>query len=219
MVVDHIGIVFFSEFLFLRIAGRLSFPIFAFLIAEGYTHTRNINKYLQRLLIFFIISEPIYLYVFKPYYFEALNIFAYLFLGLLAIYTYDRISNKNYAIITVLLIALFPTILGFAGFFEVLFIFSFYLYPVKTQFKKLLFVQFILIILETININYSYFLLGANLDNQWLIIQFLFLSPLTLFVYYDKNCGSKLKYIFYIFYPLHILVIGLIKYFLINKPF
>ena len=61
MTLDHIGIFFLlppTYYLF-RIIGRLSFPIFAFLIAEGFNYTKNIKKYLVRLLIFSIISEPI----------------------------------------------------------------------------------------------------------------------------------------------------------------
>ena len=41
MFIDHVGVLFFPRVLFLRIIGRLAFPIFAYLIAEGCRHTNN----------------------------------------------------------------------------------------------------------------------------------------------------------------------------------
>ena len=56
MVIDHIGYALFPEVLLLRIIGRLSLPIFAFLVAEGYHYTRNIKQYMFRIFIFAIIK-------------------------------------------------------------------------------------------------------------------------------------------------------------------
>ena len=47
MLIDHIGVVFFPEVKILRILGRISFPIFAFMIAEGCRYTRNKLRYLR----------------------------------------------------------------------------------------------------------------------------------------------------------------------------
>ena len=44
MLIDHIGILFFPEIMIFRILGRISFPIFAFLVVEGFMHTRNIKN-------------------------------------------------------------------------------------------------------------------------------------------------------------------------------
>ena len=57
MVIDHIGVLFFPENMMFRIIGRLSFPIFAFLIVEGFIYTRDIKKYILRVVTFGIISE------------------------------------------------------------------------------------------------------------------------------------------------------------------
>ena len=57
MLADHIGAVFFSQCLPLRLIGRLSFPLFCFSIAEGLSHTRDRVKYLRRLTVFALLSE------------------------------------------------------------------------------------------------------------------------------------------------------------------
>lgn len=57
MILDHLGYKLGDDGDLLRAIGRLSFPIFAFLISEGFRHTSNRNKYLIRMFIFALISE------------------------------------------------------------------------------------------------------------------------------------------------------------------
>ena len=57
MVIDHIGLALFPDELIWRYIGRISFPIFAFLIVEGFVHTSDFKKYIGRILLFAIISE------------------------------------------------------------------------------------------------------------------------------------------------------------------
>ena len=57
MLFDHIGAVFCPNMLWMRFVGRLSFPVFAFLLAEGYAHTGSLKKYVLRLLAAALISE------------------------------------------------------------------------------------------------------------------------------------------------------------------
>ena len=51
MLIDHSSYLIFNEFSFMNYIGRLAFPIFAFLITEGYIHTSNLKKYFFRLLV------------------------------------------------------------------------------------------------------------------------------------------------------------------------
>ena len=61
MIIDHTGAVFPQYFgLEFRVIGRIAFPIFVFLLAEGFRHTRSPHKFLLRLGIFAIISEPFF---------------------------------------------------------------------------------------------------------------------------------------------------------------
>ena len=62
MLLDHIGVIgraFLSKnvYFLLRAVGRLSFPLFCFILAEGFFHTKNRKKYQQRLFIFALLSE------------------------------------------------------------------------------------------------------------------------------------------------------------------
>ncbi|MFB2968893.1 TraX family protein [Aerosakkonema sp. BLCC-F183] len=59
MLVDHIGAIFFPKIFVLRIVGRLSFPLFAWLIGQGEKHTKNFKLYLVRLIILGLISQPV----------------------------------------------------------------------------------------------------------------------------------------------------------------
>lgn len=60
MLVDHIGVVFFPEASWLRVIGRLSFPLFVWLLVQGEAHTKNVWRYGLRLGLLGLISQPIY---------------------------------------------------------------------------------------------------------------------------------------------------------------
>ena len=94
MFCDHFGDAFIGHFSFLNLIGRIAFPIFAFQISEGFTHTKNMKKYFLRLGIFALVSQiPFSLFVHKflGSSLFSLNVFFTLFLGLLSMYLYDYI--------------------------------------------------------------------------------------------------------------------------------
>ena len=94
MLLDHISAYLFPDLAGLRIVGRLSFPLFGWLIANGYRHTSNVNRYLVRLLIFAFISQiPFSLVgnsINEPL--SSLNIFFTLWVGLSIIVLLDRFT-------------------------------------------------------------------------------------------------------------------------------
>ena len=57
MITDHVGRMFFPDVHIFNIIGRIAFPLFAFLLIEGFVHTGNLKKYMLRMLIFACISE------------------------------------------------------------------------------------------------------------------------------------------------------------------
>lgn len=89
MTVDHVGAILLPTMGWLRLIGRVAFPLFAFQLAVGYLHTRNLTRYALRLAVWGLIAQPIYMIAFGVRLWT-LNIFATLLLGLLAIWGWDH---------------------------------------------------------------------------------------------------------------------------------
>jgi len=110
MLIDHIGYLFFPTQIWIRVIGRISFPIFAFLIARGYRYTSDKKKYGLRLFLFGIVSQV-------PYHFFApgkWNIMFTLLIGLVIIEIFD--SRFKYASIPLLFLGhFFPVSYGVYG--------------------------------------------------------------------------------------------------------
>ncbi len=211
MTIDHIGVVFGTPFYnLLRAVGRLSFPIFAFLITEGYVHTKSFSKYFLRLLVLAVISEVIYDYVFfgSFVYRGANNIFFTLALGLLTLFLLDKskgLINRYFKdkvdlfiilpityLLIIVIMGLMGEFLNFSyGMLGILVISFFYLF--KDNFP-----------LAVISVTLSTLILGEG-------IQYFSLFSLILIYFYNKKLGKKSKLFFYLYYPLHILVLGFIK--------
>jgi len=119
MLVDHVGVVFFPQILAFRAVGRLSFPLFAWLIAQGESHTGDIRKYAGRLLIFGILSQPVYSLLFTT---AQLNILFTLLIGLLAVRLGKKFASSRSLIwaIAILIAALIPMDAGSYGVITVL---------------------------------------------------------------------------------------------------
>ncbi|MEP0871894.1 conjugal transfer protein TraX [Trichocoleus desertorum AS-A10] len=93
MVIDHVGVVFFPNVLAFRVVGRLSFPLFAWLLTQGEQHTRNIERYLIRLLLLGIVSQPLYVVALQG---EFLNILFTLMLGVAMLRLGRRYPEQRY---------------------------------------------------------------------------------------------------------------------------
>jgi hypothetical protein len=216
MFIDHIGWIFFPQIIFLRLIGRLSFPLFAFLLTEGFRHTRNVEKYLMRLAIFACLSQPIYYYVELVQHQQTynLNIFFALFLGLSAIYLYNSIGNKNLGFIVILVISVISewTSVDY-GFYGIFIIFFFWLYNVKKDPKSLIIAQ-VLVTLVAIIYSVSHNLMFDKPINDWLFVKVYALFSIPIVMFYNGQLGPKLKYLFYVFYPAHLLILVLIKQFI-----
>ena len=203
MLIDHIGAVLLPDLLFLRLIGRVAFPIFAFLIAQGYIHTHNSKKYLIRLFIFALISEIPNNLAFKGQPIclgSTLNIFFTLFLGLLAIYIYDH--YKKLSIIPLIIIVVVAHYFKVDyGIYGIAMIFSFYFF--RDDFYKQMFG------LCLVSLGYEGYIYIR--DNYINYVQMYSLASLIILYFYNGKKGYNLKYLFYFFYPVHLIILTLIR--------
>ena len=203
MIIDHVGAIFFSFEPNFRIIGRIAFPIYCFLLVEGYFHTRDVKKYSIRLLIFALVSEIPFDYAF----FGELNnihqnIFFTLFLGLMAVHVMEKYTLKNPIIsfaglfIAVILSEYLRTDYGVLG---ILYILTFYGLRKMEGVQKVI---LMVIIISALNL-----LLSGGL-------QFYSVLAIPFIVAYNGKQGvrnSFLKYGFYAAYPLHLLILYFLK--------
>lgn len=195
MAIDHIGAIFFPQFLIFRIIGRLAFPLFAYGVAQGYYRTRNFSNYSQRILVLGLISQPIFHLLFKSDY---INICFSLLLGLLAIYTYDKVKKYIWKILGIgvlLFLAYFLKVeYGIYGVLMILFFYIFRNNPWLLIFQALLVFSYVLL-------DYARFLS-------------IFALPAFFLAYYFKKYDFRInRAVQYLFYPVHLLIIYLIYIF------
>lgn len=203
MITDHYGAVFQSSDITYRLVGRLAFPIYAFLIVEGFIHTRDIKRYGRRLLIFAFISELPFDYAF----FGGLNwthqnIFFTLFLGLITLYFLDRGKEKSFSnkYLTITGLGFLSSLLMFDyGIIGIVYISAFYLTRGLDKNKKFLTLAAVM------------FLTNLLMSNS--LQQYSLLALVTLY-FYNGKLGVKNKIVqilFYLLYPIHLMVFAILR--------
>lgn len=186
----------YSLYRICRDIGRIAFPIFCFLLVEGFLHTRNRWKYGRNLFLFACISEIPWNYMFaNTYQYEKQNVFFTLFLGYLAFcaieYFWEKRSLQFLCVLALLAVSVFLNAdYGWKGFI------------------------FLLIMYWFRNEKPAQAIIGSCwLYYEWkACFAFLFIN-----MYNGKRGfikGKAAKYFFYAFYPLHITILVLLRKFL-----
>jgi hypothetical protein len=210
MFIDHLGLVLsagVAEEIWrtMRIIGRLAFPIFCFLLAEGFYHTRNAKKYLLRLGLFALVSElPFDLVVFRRlWYMDYQNVFFTLFIGLLLLYLYNRfLANTQpiYAIMAVVSMLCLAFVVhcdyGAEGVFMIFLFYYFRFRPMAMCISVGLLIVF----------------MGG--------LEIYALAALPLILLYNGERGGRPlesragklagQYFFYCFYPVHLMLLAIL---------
>lgn len=192
----------------LQSIGVIAFPIFCFLLSEGFRYTRNRKRYIGVMLLFALISElPFDIGFFSrfsllehtfPFYFDYQNVFFTLFLGLVGLMfvekIFDRNINKVIAIcINVCVVAVIALIAELIhcdyGAEGVIYISIFYIFSKNRIYQGLLFLL-------------AYILITGCQPSIY-----VWISILVILLYNGKRGKLKIKYFFYAFYPVHIIVL------------
>lgn len=212
MTIDHVGYILFPNVLWLRVVGRIAFPLFAFLIAEGCKHTKNKTKYVLLIFILGVICQ-IFAYFFGGQ--TKLNILLTFSFSIGLIYLLQwfkqsiKLNNKKHIALSLILfiaavaatfvlnsdyLAFSPLKVdyGFWGIMVAVFVSMFDNHYAQTT---MLLLGLILVSISSWNI-------------QW----FCLLSVILVLWYNGKRGKYKLKYLFYLYYPLHIAVLYLLAF-------
>lgn len=214
MIIDHFAVIFFHCYIYggnfylkllyyiFRAIGRISFPIFSFLLIEGSKHTSNRRKYLVRLLLFALASEIPYDWGTTGIWinFNHQNVFFLFTLGLLVICLFEQFQQMFSVVICVFL--KFVLALGIMFLAEYL----------KIDYG---YVGILIILLIYLLNNKNLSIILSCLILTWLLkfelFSFLAVVPILL---YNGNRGKYEKYLFYIAYPIQFFILR-VSYFII----
>ena len=223
MLCDHLWGTIITGNDWLTCIGRLTFPIYAFMIVEGYFHTKNLKKYVLRLLLFAVISEiPFNLAMGSSLFFPIhQNVLWSFLISIGFIHWNEKVKEKQlwkrilvgFATICIGYLVGIITFIDYynAGIFMVL---VFYFFRGKKwwcylgQFICLWYINF-----EMLGgLSYEIDIFGQThfIARQGLAL--LALIPIWLYKGKQGYHSKPLQYFYYAFYPLHLLILGLLKF-------
>ncbi len=209
MTIDHLGMLIFPQYGFMRIIGRFAFPIFAYMIAEGCTYTHDRRKYLMNIFLLGVLYQIAYWFVEHGLY---CCIFITFSLSILTIYAVDfAMKSKNAAawILPVLALALdwvlceelvkipFLKSLDYHidyGFFGV--IVPVLVYVPKNKWAKL----------AALAAGIFLMYLDRHGKTLWMLV-----SVGLLALYNGKRGKLRIKTLFYVYYPVHLVILEIIS--------
>lgn len=189
--------------LVMRLIGRLGFPIFCFLLIEGFCHTRDVKKYALRLGLFALLSEIPFDLAFKGRILEFTyqNVFFTLFIALLTLIAIQlACEHFNEQKVPRIALCILATAVGMAAA-------SF----LKTDYSAM----------GVFTVVVMYFFRAGKVReilSGCIVLTIMSFAEVTAFLTvipirkYNGTRGLNLKYIFYIFYPAHLFILYLISY-------
>lgn len=217
MTIDHIGVVLFPQYPILRIIGRLAYPIFAYMIAEGCFYTHSKKRYLGGIVLLGLACQVVFYAAMGSLEQSILTTFA---LGIVVVYALQLVDKQRdalsvLALVGALALAAFacicmPRLLAHTD-YVVDYGFTGALLPALCYMPRILFARaddvkrrwitlafcalgLVLVTLETAP--------GSQMIQIWSLLA---LIPLAL--YNGKRGTWRMKYLFYVYYPAHLVVI------------
>lgn len=219
MCIDHFAWLFLPLYSpmgqLLHALGRTTIPIMCFFIAEGYHKTHSIKRYAVRLAVFALVAQVPYTY-FRTGEWEffgsafQMNVIFTLLCCLLAVWVWDTKGNTAAGWVSLFLLCLVASVGDWSA-FAVLFTLAFAMYRGDPSRQRLFF--------SVVAVSAAAFLaystaLQPNAPFWGGFFQFGLLLALPLLRLYNGQRGGTtgMKWVFYLFYPLHLLVLALVYY-------
>ncbi len=210
MTANHAAHIFYpylpyEAYFVMILVGGITFPTMAFLLVEGYHHTSNVRKYGIRLLIFALIAQIPYMLFIDV---EG-NVLWTLLIGLIVLYLYDHMKNRAlYWLICIALILV--SYLCDWGIIGVLMVLIIRLVPNR---RTGIIYAVLLVMLAN---GLPNLITTLSTGNIWYLPNALYsfigcTAAAVMLCCYNGKRGRPLKYFFYVYYPAHILVLGIIK--------
>ena len=232
MLVDHIGYIL--DFMPFRAVGRIAFPLYVYLIINGYRHTKNRTRYAFRLTVMAFVSQiPFSLFETQQIWQPKWNVMVTLLLILLTVWSTDMLSRKKttryFALLPAVFffgITYFSVILTDYGCRGILLAMVFWYFEKKPILLWLgSFVSIMFYYLLSIAKFSALALLGQTVifpwPDLWGWVQLFNLLSLSLIQCYNGKKGytpqnptvaKVLQHSFYWFYPVHLLILYFIFY-------
>ena len=216
MFIDHIGSILFPQIIFLRIIGRISFPIFVFMIAEGCFYTSNRLKYIFNLSVFAVITQIVKI-VFN--YNNALNVMFTFAVAVVLIFVFDDIienaetgNTKKVVYLSLLFVCIIGLIYVINSYIKFQYEIWGCLAPMIVYLSNYVKTEN-----DIIPIKLTLLLLALTLIYMFYggVQGYAYLAVFVLMFYSGKKGNILPKYFFYAFYPLHLLVLYALKILLI----
>lgn len=194
----------------MRSIGRVAFPLFCFMLVQGFVHTSSRKKYLLRLAVFAVICEiPFDLAFFhKVFYWDHQNVFLTFTIGLLMMICLDKVSGVSIFRKAEWLNMVARVVFDFCIFLG----FGTLSYMVNCDYS----VNGIIIIFLFYALrNVRFGSMIAGLASGWIVLDEIpALGALLPIAMYNGRKGFKLKWFFYIYYPAHILILYVVAKFM-----
>ena len=205
MTVDHVGVTLFPGVPVLRFIGRLAFPIFAFMVAEGCAHTRSMGRYMLHMAVLALVCQSAYTIAMQTWYLCVPVSFA---MAIPLIFALQQWEKADSGLPRLLWAGIF-----LAGVWSVRLLnrramldYGFWgcMMPVAASFFRGADSKLDQNIVHVLAMGAVMLLLAYNLGLwQW----YSMLALPLLLLYSGKRGKHKMKYFFYVFYPAHLLVI------------
>lgn len=210
MCVDHIGLALFPSSGVFRCVGRLAFPLYCFLLTQGYLHTRDLRAYARRLLLLALLSEvPFDLLIFgRVSSGVEQNVLFSLLLCLIALYAADSLRGRPASAALVLVTICMAAMSARVSFGWLGITLCLCFYYLKDHPPAMAAGAAGLLLLYSVSLFFS------GVDRGWVLISLCALPSVLVLLAYNGRRGFRhpaLTFLFYAAYPLHLALLVLLR--------